>query len=203
MTWWHEIAPFINFKNTEPASFIVLYMQDSYLHAWKTSRKKTKLYRKPHSFPQKLPPSAESNKDERKHRKGKGKRRNRNRGKSTTPFNPEHTVVTNGHTSPLSTTEDPCLTTHLGYCIHGYCKHIEGLKEPVCMWVQQQVTARVLCNTGFSTLFVYAPIWAPVSSVNFQYPDVWRATTANAVASKLWRRKPHPVRATLSCCRWC
>ncbi|XP_026198939.1 amphiregulin [Anabas testudineus] len=77
--------------------------------------------------------SHESNKDERKIRKGKGKRRNRNRGKSTTPFNPEHMTFTNGHMSTLSTTEDPCTTTHLGYCIHGYCKHIEGLQEPVCI----------------------------------------------------------------------
>lgn len=132
------------------------YMQDSYLHAWKSSRKPSRSlnYIVKLQFPLQISPSAESNKDERKSRKGKGKRRSRNRGKSTTPFNPEHTVFTNGYTSTLSTTEDPCTTTHLGYCIHGYCKHIEGLKEPVCMWVQHQ-----LYNIEFNTRFLYAPIW--------------------------------------------
>ncbi|GAA6226466.1 proheparin-binding EGF-like growth factor [Lates japonicus] len=72
-------------------------------------------------------------KDERRKRKGKGKRRSRHKSKSTTPFNPEHTVFTSGYTSTLTTAEDPCTTTHLGYCIHGYCKHIEGLHEPVCI----------------------------------------------------------------------
>ncbi|XP_040012040.1 proheparin-binding EGF-like growth factor [Xiphias gladius] len=72
-------------------------------------------------------------KDERKKRKGKGKRRSKHKSKSTTPFNPEHMVFTNEYMSTLSTTEDPCTSTHLGYCIHGYCKHIEGLQEPVCI----------------------------------------------------------------------
>ncbi|XP_051279324.1 proheparin-binding EGF-like growth factor [Dicentrarchus labrax] len=71
--------------------------------------------------------------DERKKKRGKGKKRNKHKGKSTTPFNPEHTFFTNGYTSTLSTTEDPCTSTHLSYCIHGYCKHIEGLQEPVCI----------------------------------------------------------------------
>ncbi|KAM9743146.1 uncharacterized protein areg [Menidia menidia] len=70
-------------------------------------------------------------KDEK--RKGKGRRRNRHKGKSTTPFNPEHTVFTSSHTSAFSTTEDPCTSTHLGYCIHGYCKHMDGVQEPVCI----------------------------------------------------------------------
>ncbi|XP_072242935.1 uncharacterized protein areg [Leuresthes tenuis] len=69
------------------------------------------------------------NKDEKK----KGKRRNRHKSKITTPFNPEYTVFTNKHTSARSTTEDPCTSTHLGYCIHGYCKYMEGLQEPVCV----------------------------------------------------------------------
>ncbi|KAK2837892.1 hypothetical protein Q5P01_015104 [Channa striata] len=72
-------------------------------------------------------------KDERKRSKDKSKRKNRNKSRSTTPFNPEHTDNTNGYTSTLGTTEDPCTSTHLGYCIHGYCKHIEGLQEPVCI----------------------------------------------------------------------
>uniref|UniRef100_A0A3P8P4L3 EGF-like domain-containing protein n=1 Tax=Astatotilapia calliptera TaxID=8154 RepID=A0A3P8P4L3_ASTCA len=71
--------------------------------------------------------------DEKKKRKVKGKRRNKHKGKSTTPFNPEHMVFTSGHTSTLRTNEDPCNTSHLGYCIHGYCKHIDGLHEPVCI----------------------------------------------------------------------
>ncbi|XP_044051409.1 proheparin-binding EGF-like growth factor [Siniperca chuatsi] len=72
-------------------------------------------------------------KDEKKKKKGKGKKRNRQKIKSTTPLNPEHTFFTNGYMSTLSTTEDPCTSTHLGYCIHGYCKYIEGLQEPVCI----------------------------------------------------------------------
>lgn len=70
-------------------------------------------------------------KDEKKKRKGKGKKRNKHRSKSTTPLNPAHTLF--GHTPTLSTTENPCTSTHLGYCIHGYCKYIEGLQEPVCI----------------------------------------------------------------------
>ncbi|XP_070760962.1 amphiregulin [Enoplosus armatus] len=68
-----------------------------------------------------------------KKNKGRGKKRNRQRSKSTTPLNPEHTFFTNGYTSTLSTTENPCTSTYLGYCIHGYCKYIEGLQEPVCI----------------------------------------------------------------------
>lgn len=82
-----------------------------------------------------LSPPTEShpNRDERKRKRGKGKRRNKSKSKSTTAFNPEHTFLTSGYTSTHSTTDDPCTTTHLGYCIHGYCKYIEGLSEPVCM----------------------------------------------------------------------
>ncbi|XP_022053798.1 proheparin-binding EGF-like growth factor [Acanthochromis polyacanthus] len=72
-------------------------------------------------------------KDETKKRKGKGKRRNRNKGKGTTALNPEHTHYTSRSTSTLSAADDPCTSTHLGFCIHGYCKYIEGLKEPVCI----------------------------------------------------------------------
>ncbi|XP_042369689.1 amphiregulin-like, partial [Plectropomus leopardus] len=72
-------------------------------------------------------------KDEKKKRKGKGKKRNRHRSKNTTPLNPEHSFFTDGYTSTLSSTEDPCTSTHLDYCIHGYCKYIEGLQEPVCI----------------------------------------------------------------------
>uniref|UniRef100_A0A8D3A640 EGF-like domain-containing protein n=1 Tax=Scophthalmus maximus TaxID=52904 RepID=A0A8D3A640_SCOMX len=73
------------------------------------------------------------NKEGRKGRRGNGRRGGKNRSKATTSFNPEHTALTNGYTSTLSTTEDPCASTHLGYCIHGYCKHMEGLPEPVCI----------------------------------------------------------------------
>ncbi|KAG7221378.1 hypothetical protein INR49_017254 [Caranx melampygus] len=71
--------------------------------------------------------------NERKKRRGKGRRRSKHKGKSTTPFNPEHTLFTSGYTASFTTVEDPCTSTHLGYCIHGYCKHIEGLQEPVCI----------------------------------------------------------------------
>ncbi|KAM7415853.1 hypothetical protein PAMA_018086 [Pampus argenteus] len=72
-------------------------------------------------------------KDERKKRKSKGKRKNRHKSKSTTAFNPEHTFFTSGYTSSFSTTEDPCTSTYLDYCIHGYCKKIDGIQEPVCI----------------------------------------------------------------------
>ncbi|XP_070689730.1 amphiregulin [Pempheris klunzingeri] len=72
-------------------------------------------------------------KDERKDRRGKGKRRNKHKSKSTTPLNPGHANFTTRYTSTLTTTENPCTSTHLGYCIHGYCKYIEGLQEPVCI----------------------------------------------------------------------
>ncbi|XP_068461136.1 proheparin-binding EGF-like growth factor [Clinocottus analis] len=71
--------------------------------------------------------------DEKRKRKSKGGKKNRHRTKSTTPLNPEHVFYTNSYTSTLGTTEDPCTSTHLGYCIHGYCKYIEGLQEPVCI----------------------------------------------------------------------
>uniref|UniRef100_A0A8C7WXR9 Amphiregulin n=1 Tax=Oryzias sinensis TaxID=183150 RepID=A0A8C7WXR9_9TELE len=74
-----------------------------------------------------------SGKDDKRKRKGKGKRKNKQRNKNTTPLNPRHYNTTRVHTSPHSTTEDACTSTHLGYCIHGFCQHIEGLKEPVCV----------------------------------------------------------------------
>ncbi|XP_073321698.1 uncharacterized protein areg [Pagrus major] len=76
------------------------------------------------------------NRDERRKKKGKGKRRNKSRSKSTTAFNPEHTFLTNGYTSTHSTTDDPCTSIYLGYCIHGHCQNIEGLSEPVCICIK-------------------------------------------------------------------
>ncbi|XP_029999991.1 amphiregulin [Sphaeramia orbicularis] len=73
------------------------------------------------------------NNDERRKRKGKGKKRNRQQVKSTTSMNPEYSFYTSGYESPFSTTLDPCTSSHLGYCIHGYCKYMEGLPEPVCI----------------------------------------------------------------------
>lgn len=91
---------------------------------------------------------------ERRQKKSKGKRKNKHRSKSTTPFNPEHTFLTSGYTSTFSTTEDPCASTHLGYCIHGYCKHIEGLQEPVCICMKGYDGERC----GIQTLEVLSPI---------------------------------------------
>ncbi|XP_029916387.1 amphiregulin [Myripristis murdjan] len=71
--------------------------------------------------------------DERRKKKGKGKRKNKHKSRNTTPLNPEHTFYTSGYTSAQTTTEDPCTTTHLGYCIHGFCKYMEDLQEPVCV----------------------------------------------------------------------
>ncbi|KAL6113869.1 uncharacterized protein ACO6RY_04763 [Pungitius sinensis] len=81
-------------------------------------------------------------KDEKKKRKGKGKKRNKQKSKSTTPLSPEHSFYTSGHTSTLSTTQDPCTSTHLSFCIHGYCKYIEGLQEPVCICMKGYDGAR-------------------------------------------------------------
>ncbi|XP_013867193.1 proheparin-binding EGF-like growth factor [Austrofundulus limnaeus] len=74
-----------------------------------------------------------SNKDEKRKRKGKGKGKHRPKDRFTTPLNLEHTVITRRSNSTFSTTQDPCTSTHLGYCIHGHCKYMEGLQEPVCV----------------------------------------------------------------------
>ncbi|XP_076006117.1 uncharacterized protein areg [Genypterus blacodes] len=71
-------------------------------------------------------------KEERKRKREKGKRRHKHKSKATTAFNPEHSFYTSGDTSS-TTTDDPCTSTHLGYCIHGFCKYMEGLQEPVCV----------------------------------------------------------------------
>ncbi|TWW60314.1 proheparin-binding EGF-like growth factor [Takifugu flavidus] len=67
-----------------------------------------------------------------KKKKGKGKKKSRSMRRSTTPLNPEHALLTSGYTSTLITTEDPCISTHEHYCVHGNCKSIDGLLEPVC-----------------------------------------------------------------------
>ncbi|KAF7200701.1 proheparin-binding EGF-like growth factor [Nothobranchius furzeri] len=101
-------------------------------------------------------------KGERKRRRGKGKSRNKHRSNFTTPLNPEHTIITHGYTSMHTTTEDPCTSTHLGYCIHGYCKHMEGLQEPVCICMKGyngercgiQTLETFTPNTGYDTELV-------------------------------------------------
>ncbi|CAL8250024.1 unnamed protein product [Boreogadus saida] len=77
---------------------------------------------------------------ESRRRKG-NKRRNKHKGKrTTTPLRPGNSTHTNSpytssYTSAhsLSTTLDPCTSSHLGFCIHGNCKYMEDLKEPVCV----------------------------------------------------------------------
>ncbi|KAM8887464.1 uncharacterized protein areg [Spinachia spinachia] len=88
------------------------------------------------------PPVPHLSKDEKMKRKGLGKKRNKQRSKSTTPLSPEHSFYTSGHTSTFSTTQDPCTSTHLSFCIHGYCKSIEGLQEPVCICMKGYDGAR-------------------------------------------------------------
>ncbi|XP_056138926.1 proheparin-binding EGF-like growth factor [Lampris incognitus] len=78
-------------------------------------------------------PDLHLRKDERRKRKSKGRRKNKQRSKNTTVFNPEHSFHTGGYTSAHTTTMDPCTSTHLGYCIHGLCKYMEDLQEPVCV----------------------------------------------------------------------
>ncbi|KAM6930696.1 uncharacterized protein areg [Xenentodon cancila] len=100
-----------------------------------------------------IPPGFDRNRDERGKRKSKGKRKNRQKSKNTTPFNPDHTIFTSGYTSTLTTTEDPCTTTHLGYCIHGYCKYMERLQEPVCICMKGYDGERC----GIQTLETFIP----------------------------------------------
>ncbi|XP_064792678.1 amphiregulin-like isoform X2 [Oncorhynchus masou masou] len=69
-----------------------------------------------------------------------GKRKNKNSSRRTTTFNPEHTP---GHTLEFTAdrthqtsgrvTEDPCSSSHQAYCIHGNCKYMADLREPVCV----------------------------------------------------------------------
>uniref|UniRef100_A0A4W5L355 Amphiregulin n=1 Tax=Hucho hucho TaxID=62062 RepID=A0A4W5L355_9TELE len=46
----------------------------------------------------------------------------------TSEFPAGHTHQTSGRV-----TEDPCSSSHKGYCIHGFCKYMADLREPVCM----------------------------------------------------------------------
>uniref|UniRef100_A0A3B3V936 Amphiregulin n=1 Tax=Poecilia latipinna TaxID=48699 RepID=A0A3B3V936_9TELE len=55
--------------------------------------------------------------------------------------------------------KDPCTSTHLGFCIHGYCKYIEGLKEPVCICMKGYDGERC----GIQTLGSFIP---PTQSYN-------------------------------------
>uniref|UniRef100_A0A3Q2XJP1 Proheparin-binding EGF-like growth factor n=1 Tax=Hippocampus comes TaxID=109280 RepID=A0A3Q2XJP1_HIPCM len=91
-------------------------------------------------------------KNDRKKKKGKGKKKNKQKSKGTTAFNPEHPFSTQGHTSAVEPTEDPCTSTHLDYCIHGYCQRMEGLREPVCICMKgyhgERCGIQVLGNTG-------------------------------------------------------
>uniref|UniRef100_A0A3B4ALS8 EGF-like domain-containing protein n=1 Tax=Periophthalmus magnuspinnatus TaxID=409849 RepID=A0A3B4ALS8_9GOBI len=105
-----------------------------------------------------LPPHVLKHHNERKKKKGKGKRKNKHRGKSTTALNPEHMYHTSeyhtsGFTSAISTTEDPCTSTHLDYCIHGHCHYLEGLHEPVCICMKGYVGLRC----GIQTLETKGP----------------------------------------------
>ncbi|XP_036835130.1 uncharacterized protein LOC118964806 [Oncorhynchus mykiss] len=50
-----------------------------------------------------------------------------------TEFPAAHTHQTSGRV-----TQDPCSFSHKGYCIHGLCKYMADLREPVCM-----------CNKGY------------------------------------------------------
>ncbi|KAK7172581.1 hypothetical protein R3I93_002635 [Phoxinus phoxinus] len=59
-------------------------------------------------------------------RSGRKKNKGRKKIKNITPFQPNHT-------SSHSTTADPCLTSHVDYCIHGHCTYLHGLREPVCV----------------------------------------------------------------------
>ncbi|KAM9463407.1 uncharacterized protein areg isoform 3-T3 [Salvelinus alpinus] len=93
--------------------------------------------------PKAVPRHNKTRKEKGKGQKGKvnpGKRKNKNSSKSTTTFNPEHTSghtleFTAEHTHQTSgrVTEDPCNSSHQAYCIHGNCKYMADLREPVCV----------------------------------------------------------------------
>ncbi|XP_017267752.1 amphiregulin-like [Kryptolebias marmoratus] len=88
-----------------------------------------------------------ANKDEKKKRKGKSRSKNRQTRKFTTPQNPEHTLITRRYNSTVSITPNPCTSTHVDYCIHGDCKYIEGLQEPVCVCMKDFVGERCEIQT--------------------------------------------------------
>ncbi|KAG5281199.1 hypothetical protein AALO_G00068490 [Alosa alosa] len=70
----------------------------------------------------------------RNRRKGKDKKKNRKvTGQAHTPAQRQYT-----HSSSHTTIEDLCLTTHRDFCIHGQCKFLEDLREPLC-----------ICLTGY------------------------------------------------------
>ncbi|XP_051981571.1 proheparin-binding EGF-like growth factor [Xyrauchen texanus] len=68
--------------------------------------------------------------EEHNHRRS-GRKKNKGRKKNTniTPVQPHHTFPQKSH----SMTADPCLTSHLDYCIHGHCTYLHDLREPVCV----------------------------------------------------------------------
>ncbi|XP_029619656.1 amphiregulin isoform X1 [Salmo trutta] len=84
---------------------------------------------------------SKNRKEKGKGQKGKvnpGKRKNNS--KSTTAFNPEHTsghtlefTADHPHQTSERVTEDPCSSSHQAYCIHGSCKYMADLREPVCV----------------------------------------------------------------------
>ncbi|XP_051527563.1 proheparin-binding EGF-like growth factor [Myxocyprinus asiaticus] len=71
-----------------------------------------------------------NNVEEQNH-KPSGRKKNKGRKKNTniTPVQPHHTFIHKSQT----TTADPCLTSHLDYCIHGHCTYLHDLREPVCV----------------------------------------------------------------------
>ncbi|KAI7813210.1 putative proheparin-binding EGF-like growth factor, partial [Triplophysa rosa] len=69
--------------------------------------------------------------EESSHRRsGRKKNRERKKNKNITPVQPKRTASTH---KIHSSTADPCLTSHLDYCIHGHCTYLHGLREPVCV----------------------------------------------------------------------
>ncbi|XP_062398492.1 proheparin-binding EGF-like growth factor [Sardina pilchardus] len=65
----------------------------------------------------------------RNRRKGKDKKKNRKAASQAhTPGQRQYT-----HSSSHTTVEDVCLTTHRDFCIHGQCKFMEDLREPLCI----------------------------------------------------------------------
>lgn len=67
--------------------------------------------------------------------RGRGQRKRKDKKKNRKVLNQAHTPGQKHytHSSSHTTVEDLCLTTHRDFCVHGYCKFMEDLREPLCM----------------------------------------------------------------------
>ncbi|XP_063050406.1 proheparin-binding EGF-like growth factor [Engraulis encrasicolus] len=75
----------------------------------------------------------------RNRRKGKDRKKNKKAFTPSQRHHSTHTHTSSGSSSSSYTTvEDLCFTTHRDFCVHGQCKFMEDLREPLC-----------ICQVGF------------------------------------------------------